>query len=326
MKQINVSVIVPVYNVEKWAGRCLKSLVNQDFENFEIIVVDDGSTDNSKKICRYFSNKYKKIKFYSKKNGGLSDARNYGLKVAKGKYVVFVDSDDFVKPNYISSLYNNLKETNSTMAICGFYLTDEKGKELSDFPISRTLNIPLDKKIISGKELIRYLYNESGWVDIPAWNKIYPKNIFDEFKFKKGVYFEDSALMHHLLWNIKKIAIVHIPLYSYVQRENSILNSPLNLKKIKDRNFYMTDRISFFKHRDAELYELSVAAYKEWIIRIIMENPVLLKQPSIFNFYKLQYKKMCKVRPRKIKLKLKDCMCFLNFKFAIKCFKLINYR
>ena len=113
-----VSIVIPVYNVEKYIERCLKSILNQTLDSIEVIVIDDGSTDNSGKICDEFSTKYKNVKTFHKRNGGVSSARNLGISIAKGEYIGFVDPDDFIHVNMYKELYENAKKVNSDIAIC----------------------------------------------------------------------------------------------------------------------------------------------------------------------------------------------------------------
>ena len=294
-KRPELSIIVPVFNVEKWIDRCLKSILAQSFSDYELIIVNDGSTDSSLEICENYSKNDSRIVLLSKKNGGLSDARNYGLKHAKGDYVVFIDSDDFIEKNYLKELLTTIKKGNSDIAICGFYLTDSTGNKLSEWPASEKLNFSVNKKIISGRDLLYYLYQESGWVNVPAWNKIYKRILLGNAPFKKGIFFEDSALIHHLVWNIKRISVIHKPLYNYVQRDNSILNSPVNIKKIKDRDLYSVDRIKFFKINDSELYRLSVNAYRKWIIGLITDHNDLLNNTKLMHYFTHQFRKYHKV-------------------------------
>nr|WP_302853132.1 glycosyltransferase [Methanosphaera stadtmanae] len=115
-----VSIVIPVYNVEKYIERCLKSILNQTLDSIEVIVIDDGSTDNSGKICDEFSTKYKNVKTFHKRNGGVSSARNLGISIAKGEYIGFVDPDDFIHVNMYKELYENAKKVNSDIAICSF--------------------------------------------------------------------------------------------------------------------------------------------------------------------------------------------------------------
>lgn len=317
-KQPELSIVVPVFNVEKWIDRCLRSILVQSFSNYELIIVNDGSTDSSLKICENYSKNDSRIVLLSKKNGGLSDARNYGLRYAKGDYVVFIDSDDFIEKNYLEKLLTTIKSDNSDIAICGFYLTDSMGNKLSEWSASKQLNFSVDKKIIKGRDLLYYLYQESGWVNVPAWNKIYKRTLLGNTPFKKGIFFEDSALIHHLVWNRDRISVIHQPLYNYVQRDNSILNSPVNLKKIKDRDFYSVDRIKFFRIKDSELYRLSVNAYRKWIIGLIADHDDLLSNTRLIQYFTRQFRKYRKVPAFDNKEQVKQLVGCVSITLLIK--------
>ena len=177
---IEVSVVVPIYNVEKYLGRCLESLVNQTFQNIEIICVNDGSPDQSQKIVDEYYKKYPHlIKSLIKENGGLGDARNYGLAHASGKYICFIDSDDWVELDMIEKMYQNAVENDSDIVCCGLRRIDEKGNVLS----REQLNLKNE-----------YTPREAMITLAPAaWNKLYRKSLFDEtnIKYPVGVWYED---------------------------------------------------------------------------------------------------------------------------------------
>ena len=185
---IEVSVIVPIYNVEKEIRRCIESLINQTEENIEIILVNDGSTDDSGNIAKEYAEKYNsKIRYYEKENGGLSDARNYGVKKAQGKYISFVDSDDYVN----IKLYKELKEyMNQGYDLVKFKIikVDEKCKELekNDSPIFNNK---------SGEEAYNILYCNDKMTDV-AWAYLYKREFFisNKFEYSKGLYHEDFGL------------------------------------------------------------------------------------------------------------------------------------
>ena len=168
MSKVNVSVIVPVYNVYDYLDLCLKSLVNQKFDNYEVIVVNDGSPDNSEEIMQKYAKKYpSKIRCFTKKNGGVSSARNYGLKRARGEYVVFVDSDDYVANNYLKVLYDKIIRTSSDMVICNMYKTYTDRKE-EMIGLNKVTNDNLKNALLS----------------MPAcWNKMYKKSLFIDLCF-----------------------------------------------------------------------------------------------------------------------------------------------
>lgn len=259
-----ISVIVPVYNVEKYVKRCLKSIINQSFKEFELIVVDDGSTDKSSKIVSAVIKDDKRCKLYRKKNGGLSSARNFGLKVSEGKYIVFIDSDDFVEENFLSELYDTITKTGSDVALCLYNLVDENGRLLR----KEQSSIP-DKQVISGKELLKSSLQEKFTAtSVVAWNKIYKASLFQNVKFSEGKTNEDQLILMPLFWNVTKVAIVDQSehLYNYVQRDNSIMNSAIDENRILSEKNFHTARLKFYKKKECdELYFMAVERYKSCI-------------------------------------------------------------
>ena len=156
----DISIVVPIFNVEAWLSRCLNSIHQQTYRNFEVLLIDDGSTDNSSSICKNFLKKDSRFKYFRKKNGGLSDARNYGLDCAKGKYIIFIDSDDYIEPEYVKTLYSNIQDTNADVAICGFNRVNENGKLID----SNNLYIT-NKELLNGEEVIESSFDNknNGW-------------------------------------------------------------------------------------------------------------------------------------------------------------------
>lgn len=208
---MKVSVIVPVYNVEPYLDKCLNTLVNQTLKKIEIIIVNDGSKDNSEKIIEKYLKKYpEKIKYIKKANGGLSSARNEGLKYASGEYIGFVDSDDYVSLNTFNLMYKKAKEKNFDLVVCNLnYVYETKTKMVS---------AGLDKDLENEDEVkknIVFLY--------PAvWNKLYKKEILDSLKFKEGIWYEDVEFNFRVYPRVKSIGYVDKTLIQYVQRESSI--------------------------------------------------------------------------------------------------------
>ena len=208
-----VSVIVPVYNVEKYIDKCLNSLVNQTLKDIEIIVVNDGTKDNSQIIIDSYKKKYPKIiKSFIKENGGLSDARNYGIEKAVGEYIAFVDSDDYVALDMYEKMYNKAKSNNYDMVVCDLYY------EYPDKRVSVSSNIKND---ILNKKDIKKIYSS---IYPAAWNKLYERSILKDnnLLFKKGVWFEDCEFIYRLLPFINNIGTIKESLVYYVQREESI--------------------------------------------------------------------------------------------------------
>ncbi len=241
---VKVSVIVPVYNVEKYLKKCLDSLVKQTLNDIEIIVVNDGSPDNSQAIIDDYVSRYKNIRSYKKKNGGLSDARNYGLKYAKGDYISFVDSDDYIDESMLEKMYTKAISNNFDLVVCNLKEVDEGGAILKEV----SSNIFKDTYGVSIKSVMLNLYPS-------AWNKLYRKELFNhKVFFKKGVWFEDVEFIYRLIPYIKSIGIVSDALYFYVQRKGAITktfdkrlynyidNWNGIIKFYKEKNFYLDYR------------------------------------------------------------------------------------
>lgn len=307
----DISIIVPIFNVEAWLSRCLNSIYQQTYRNFEVLLIDDGSTDNSSGICINFLKKDSRFKYFRKKNGGLSDARNYGLDRAKGKYIIFIDSDDYIEPEYVKTLYSNIQNTNADVAICGFNRVNENGKLID----SNNLYIT-NKELLNGEEVIELSFDNknNGWALACAWNKIYNKKLFnDNLRFEKNRYYEDGYIFPHLFLRVKKAVIIHQSLYNYVQRNNSIMHSNMNIKKITDDNYSMISWIELFKNVNSKLYLLSIRKYKNWILTKWCENRELLIDNNLENSFQKQYRKYAKIDcPDNLKLKIKDKIASVN--------------
>ena len=211
MEKYKVSVIIPVWGVEKYISKCLDSLVNQTLEEIEIIVVNDGSLDNSQKIIDEYVKKYPtKVKSFIKENGGQGSARNFGLKKANGEYIGYVDSDDFVELDMYEKMYNKAKEKNLDIVICGSYNVDENNNNKV---------VDLDKIIFEDKK------TNSFFGRMAVWNKIYKKEIVEKLEFRSKVWYEDLDFTLKALSNAKKIDYINEPFYDYLIREGSTMNN-----------------------------------------------------------------------------------------------------
>ena len=208
-----VSIIIPVWGVEQYIGKCLDSLVNQKLEDIEIIVVNDGSPDNSQKIIDEYVKKYPdKVKSYIKENGGQGSARNYGIEVSTGEYIGFVDSDDFVELDMFEKLYNKAKQDKSDIVVCGSYnVSEDYSKKEKDVFVN---NYDTDlENVLFGK--------------MAVWNKIYKRNIIIDNKitFKEKVWYEDLAFTLKAIINSSKFSFIDESLYDYLIRQGSTMNN-----------------------------------------------------------------------------------------------------
>ena len=212
MKKYKVSVIVPVYNVEKYIDRCLNSLVNQTLKDIEVIVVNDGSPDNSQDIIDRYVKKYpKKIKSYIKENGGQGSARNFGLTVASGEYIGYVDSDDYVELDMYEKLYNKATRNDLDIVICGSYNAYENGNR----------EVELDREIFKDKKKNAFFGR------MAVWNKIYKRELLidSNVSFRSKLWYEDLDFTVQILSRAKKIGYVNKPFYNYLIREGSTMNN-----------------------------------------------------------------------------------------------------
>lgn len=235
-----ISVIVPVYNVEEFLPRCMNSLLRQTYRNLEIILVDDGSTDNCSSLCDEFAKQDKRIKVIHKTNGGLSDARNAGMKVMTGEYVSFIDSDDWINIHFYEVLMDVMKKEDCDIVQCEReILYEEKGEFGSDIA-------DYNVETYEAKEALELLIEEKRFKQV-VWNKLYKRENI-RLEFAKGKTNEDEFWTYRIFGEADKIAYVNVPMYYYFQREGSIINSLYSLKRLHaiealvERYQYMQDR------------------------------------------------------------------------------------
>jgi glycosyltransferase involved in cell wall biosynthesis len=248
-----VSIIVPVYNVENYLAKCLDSLVKQSLPDIEILVVNDGSKDNSEKIIEGYAQKYpEKIKAYTKENGGLSDARNFGIDRATGDYIGFVDSDDYVTETMFEEMLLLAEKHNAKMVISNIQKVDENGKVVQK--LTQLPNMP---------EKITLENNFSVFSDISyfACNKLFKKELFNQKRFKKGVHFEDIQLIPQLLLECETIAQTQNFHYQYLERTDSITKTHTEkgldmLKAVSDVE--QVFRGSPYSHKKEELKNFQI--------------------------------------------------------------------
>ena len=214
-----ISVIIPVYNVEKYLKKCVDSVLNQTYDNLEIILVDDGSPDNCGKMCDDYAGKDSRIKVVHKENGGLPSARNAGIDAANGEFITFVDSDDYIHEKMVETLYNNLCSTDSDISVCGFQAVKEDTPMKSGNADSKGI-ITLTKYDIPDFSKISPFIGARN-----AWSKLYKKGLLDLIRFNNDIVkLEDVSFSYKIYTVIDKICFDTIPLYYYLIRSGSIMN------------------------------------------------------------------------------------------------------
>ena len=225
-KEPLISVVVPVYNVEKYLSQCIESIICQTYNKLEIILVDDGSTDCSGKICDYYALNDSRIKVFHKKNGGLSDARNYGIAISRGELITFIDSDDVISSIFVKYLFELLENSNADIAICPYQKFSEKEIIFPD-----SIYSPQPYILYTPEEaLVEMLYQ--GCVHTGAHCKLYKKSLFDNISYPIGLYYEDLGTTYKLFLKSKMIVSSLKKLYGYRIRNESIIRQPFTPKML----------------------------------------------------------------------------------------------
>lgn len=256
-KQDLISVVIPIYKVADLLPKCVDSILAQSYRNLEIILVDDGSPDNSGEICEEYAKKDHRVKVVHKKNGGLSSARNAGIDIHTGKYILFVDSDDYINPKMIETLYQNLQTTGADISICDYVPFSDKKQVKNRYSEQ--------KFVISGNEKYDYIapsnkYSEYGTVSTVQWNKLFKSEIFKKLRYPEGKINEDEFIITNQFHLAKKISYILEPLYYYYQRPNSIIHSfSMNRLDIIDA---FNLRIDFYRSQQLDQYILPIRKMK----------------------------------------------------------------
>ena len=317
-----LSVIVPVYNVEDYLSKCIDSLIVQTLKDVEIILVNDGSTDKSGDICDKYRLKDNRIKVIHKENGGTSDARNTGIEIARGKYISFVDSDDWIDPHMFEKLYNLAIENEADIVQCDYIKVYDENVIVN--------NISENITKYNSEQILHELYGPNYIKTVIVCNKIYKRELFNEIRFPKGKFYEDEFTTYKILHKANLIIDTNIPMYYYRQREGSKMNSNFNIKKL-DGLEALKERKEYFIQN--ELIELSYKAeaqlcyiMKEFYIKIhssnIKDKSYLLK--ILNREVRKNYFKFIKNMEISIKGKLTLTLAILNNKLYYSIYKIIN--
>ena len=243
MEKPLISIIIPVYKVEKYLEKCIKSVLDQTYKNLQIILVDDGSPDNCGNICDDYARVDNRIEVIHKANGGLSDARNVGLKAARGEYIGFVDSDDYVSNEMFENMYNILVNNNADVSICNFYTVIDNKNIIKnvDNGIEIYNKLEILKEILLDKKIQSY-----------AWNKLYKRELFKDIEYPVGKKYEDIGTTFYILEKCNKIVSSGRPEYYYVTRGDSIVNNNTE-ETVIDYISLISDRYDYIDKKYKEL-------------------------------------------------------------------------
>ena len=317
-----ISIIVPVYNVEQYLDKCITSIVKQTYSNIEIILVNDGSTDNSERICYDWEKKDFRIRVISKKNGGLSSARNVGIDNAHGDYIGFVDSDDYITLDMYQVLYENMETTESDLSMCGLF-------DVFNGKI-RSVNADAKPFVVSAKEAIKIVF-EATITSVTAVNKLYKKTLFDRVRYPEGKIAEDAFVIFDVINQCNRIVITPEQKYYYIHRNDSITTKKFDLKYMNvieayNRNYQLI--IDYYPELEPIGNMRLCWAYYYVLDRLIIDDPNQYKEleQQIISYLNNQYKFVIKSRyftkPRKI-----SAMCLRISKYLYKlCVRVQNKR
>ena len=247
-----ISIIVPIYHVEQYLNRCVESIVNQTYSNLEIILVDDGSPDNCPKMCDDWAKRDSRIKVIHKGNGGLSDARNAGRKIAKGDVISFIDSDDWIDPNFFEVMLNVMQDDESDIVSCGVKWVDEDGDLLRLVSVN-------EHEMLNTHDSMQELLHD-GKLKQHVWNKLYRRNVIENIPFEKGKYHEDVFWSYQVIGRAKKISVIADSFYNYVQRTDSIMGESYSPKRL-DALDAMQLRCEYIKTHFPDLFDNSLQNY-----------------------------------------------------------------
>lgn len=308
-----ISIIVPVYKVEKYIHKCIESIIQQTYKRLEIILVDDGSPDNCGQICDEYAQLDKRIKVIHKKNGGQSEARNIGLDIAKGEYIGFVDSDDYIEKNMFEILHKNMIKFDADISITNIVTVQKAKKEIMENYDSI--------KIYDKNNIMRALLNNN--ITNYIYNKLYKKDLWKDIRFPVGRILEDMDVMYRILEKTNRIVCTNKTAYYYLIREDSSI-AKVNVKVTEDLKETVNKRYQYLKERHPELLDILIPI-RLYNIMQYHDNLATCGETTIYNsveyneeyeFYRQNFKKykreLCK--ERKIRKKFEFFLLFKNKK------------
>ena len=272
-----ISIIIPIYKVEKYLRKCIESVINQTYKNLEIILIDDGSPDNCNSICDEYQKIDDRIIVVHQKNRGVSNARNIGLNIASGEYIGFVDGDDYIARDMYETLYNVMQENNAQMSVCNFYI-EKQGEMFIQHKIDNGI------KVFNQQEAIREMLLDRiirGYL----WTKLYKKECFHNLRFPEGKNYEDVAISIKVLENIEKVVYINTPKYYYLYRDDSI-DREKSKKSITDVLEIAYERYQYVKEKYPGLAKYNIYSF---IFRIIGEYYVMKHKWYLDLYYNIEY-------------------------------------
>lgn len=282
-----ISVIVPVYNVENYLPYCLDSILQQTYEELEVILIDDGSTDRSGMICDEYAQRDKRIKLFHKNNEGVSAARNNGLDHINGKYVTFVDSDDIIHPQLIEVLLDTLNKYDGDIS-CTCYSRIDIYPETYSYINLDNFN---DVSSFSGIEVLQQIYDEDSALLLSVvWGKLYRREIIEGIRFPYGMVHEDEFFTYKIFFKASKVCFANIKLYFYLIRPGSITND-VSTETIQNKIMALKDRMEFLKSKQMDILEVKTifSLFNNFILLYSFERTAEGKEKAKKEFNKFYF-------------------------------------
>ena len=280
-----ISIIIPVYNTDKYLKKCIDSIISQTYKNIEIILVNDGSTDNSKKICEEYVKKDKRIKLLNKENGGQGSAKNTGIQHATGKYIGFVDSDDYIDEDMYEVLYNLCIKNHADISMIAF-------NKVIDGKIVKTIDFNEKTMVLDRFNAMKELLLDYE-IKSYNWNKLYKKELFEETKFSEDLKYEDIEINAKLFTKINKLVYKKIPKYYYVQRNNSTVNCK-SYNNLKDYVTVTKRRYEFLKDRYEEMEKYNAIGFIA-NMTLVYKNAATYDIDELYEDFEKNYELFCRL-------------------------------
>lgn len=289
----SISVIIPVYQAECYLSRCMESVRHQTWKDYEMILVDDGSTDSSGRLCDGYMCSDQRVRVIHQRNQGLSAARNAGISNAKGQWIAFVDADDAVSPWYLERLYQAASRQNCEIAQCGFE-PFYRQMPLTDLGDDRC-------EVFSGEEMQQRIYSPKRQIYLEStvsWNKLYRKELFEKISFPEGKIHEDEAVSYRLYAKAKRVAVLSVRLYWYYQNHEGIMGQKMNVRRL-DYVEILHERYLFYKRRQQQILASKTAKQ----LYFTLSDAAVLRKQEVENYWQFRQRlqKLCR-------LCIRDCL------------------
>lgn len=315
-----ISIIIPVFNAEKFIVRCLASIESQTFRDYEIIIVNDGSTDNSLAIIDEYAKNRDYIKVVNQKNKKAAAARNTGLRFASGEYLAFIDADDYVHPDYLRILYKNAIEYNADVSTCGFYRSSNDEFRLIDLVNNKPY-------IRTNIEVMYECCDINKTAIVSPCSKIYKRELFEGISYPEGRTYEDLAVTHQVLYRANKIVTTKLTLYCYYDTEESVVHGKYSYLNFYSENKAQDERLSFYEKLGIpDLNRKNMIAVERNRITNYCRGTLYLNSKSQCKELKEKFDDTFRELRNRYKISVFDLVLFWGFKYFSKIYVHLLYR